>query len=598
MMRSLRSIALLVALLEMPFSIQALTAEVSVDAKLSHRVSEVGSPMQLEIEVTGGEVDDGAPNVKVDGLDINFVGPSRLRRIERINGRLKGSMNMTYLYQVTAEREGDFTIPPMSLNVNGKTYTTVPIALKVKKGSAVGRDQSSIAFAEIDIEKKSAYVGEVIPVEVRFYLKAGIPAEISSAITIPEDGFTVQKAPQPQEQTEMRNGVEYKVFTYRTVMTPTKAGKLGVGPVEIPFIAQMPRSGQPRRGSFGGQVFDLDNFFGGLGAFEERRRFNAKAPAVEIDVKPLPAEGRPKSFSGAVGVFSFQGEGSPTRLKVGDPVTMRLKVSGTGNFDRMTAPVMENDKGWQAYDASEKFEPVDQMKTTGSKTFELPIVPDGPHRETPTFVFAYFDPKTEKYVSLRSQPQALTIEGMAAAREPAKPEIESRPAEEAPKPESKPATDLLGLRYEVGTIRTFSPMYARREFWMLQAIPALGVLTLLAARMLRRDPRRTEHAALERQRAGLWKRMRSDQNPADFWEHAARIVQLDTAIATGVEPGGVDADVVRRVRSVDSETIVGIEEIFENRGALLFAGRGVSERQILPEQRSRVLATLEKFGRR
>src|SRR4030095_15929802 len=596
MMRSLCSIGLLLGLIGAPSSLLALSADVSVDAKLSHRVSEVGAPMHVEIHVSGGEVEEGAPSIKVNGLDINFVGPSRSSRLEIINGRMKSSVDTTYIYQVTAEREGDFTIPAVSLQVGGRTYTTEQIALKVQKeGARSGESAKAIAFAEVDVEKKTAHVGEVVPVEVRLYLTAGVRAEVTSAIEIPGDGFTVQKAPEPLQQSEMRNGREYNVFTYRTVMTPSKAGKLTVGPTEIPFVAQVPLPGQRRRGSFGGTVFD--DFFN-MGGFSERRRFDAKAPAGEIDVKPLPAEGRPKIFSGAVGHFSFQAEGSPTRLKVGDPITMRLKVSGTGNFDRVTAPTMENGKGWQAYDASEKFEPVDPLKTTGSKTFELPIVPDGPYHETPTFSFAFFDPKAEKYVTLRSKPQAVPIGGVPPAPAPAKPEIVSTVPQEPAKTESKPATDLLGLRYEVGIVRAFSPLYARRDFWLFQGIPAFGILALLAGRLLRRDPRRAQHAALERQRADAWKRLRSDRNPSDFWEHAVRVVQLDTAIATGVESAGVDPDVVKRVRTLDPETMVGIEEIFERRGALLFAGRGAPEGALTSEQRSRILATLEKLCRR
>jgi hypothetical protein len=599
MTHPLRSIALLFLLLGMPLRMHALTAEISVDAKMSHRVSEVGAPMQLEIQVTGGEVDEGVPDIKVDGLDINFVGPSRSRRIEIINGRMKSSVDTTYVYQVTAEREGDFTIPAVTLKIGGKSYNSRPIALKVQKGSAGGGGAASaIAFAEIDVKKKTAYVGEVVPVEVRLYIKAGVRAEVSAAVDISGDGFAVQKAPEPQQQIEMRDGNEYNVFTYRTVMTPSKAGKLSVGPAEIPFVGQVPSPRQRRLGSFGGQTFDLDDFFGGMGGFAERRRFNAKAPAVEIDIKPLPAEGRPNNFSGAVGNFGFHGEGSPTRLKVGDPITMRLKVSGTGNFDRMTAPKLEDDKGWQAYDASEKFEPVDPLRTTGTKTFEIPIVPDGPHRATPTFAFAYFDPKAEKYVTLRSKPQALMIEGVPVALTPPKLEIVSTAPDEPAKSEPKPATDLLGLRYEVGAVRSFSPVYARLEFWLLQAIPAFGILALLAGRLLRRDPRRAQHAALERQRAEVWKQLRSDGNPAEFWEHAARFVQLDTAVATGVEPAGVDADVVKRVRSVDPETMIAIEEVFDRRGALLFAGRGTYEGQLNSEQRNRIVAALGKLCRR
>jgi hypothetical protein len=596
-MRSFRIIAILLVLLAMPPALLALTADISVDARLSHRVAEIGAPMQLEIKVSGGEVDGRAPAIKVDGLEIDFVGPSRSQRVEISNGRAKNWVDTTYIYQVTGKREGEFTIPAVELGVNGKTYRTQPIALKVQKGAGQSPDAASaISFAEIGVAKKSIYVGEVVPVEVRLYLKAGVRAEVSQTIEITGEGFTVEKAPEPTQQEEMRDGTEYLVIVYRTVMTPSKAGKLRVGPTEIPFVAQVPRPRERRRGSFGGQMFDMDDFFGFPG-FGERRRFNEQAPVVEIDVKPLPAEGRPKNFSGAVGHFSFQAEGSPTKLKVGDPVTMRLKVTGTGNFDRISAPTMENEKGWQAYEGSGKFEPADPLKTTGSKTFEVPIIPDGPHRETPVFTFAFFDPNTGKYVTQRSKPQALTIEGKPEP-ESVKPEIVSSPTPEAPKPESKPMTDLAGLQYEAGVVRTFSPLYARREFWLIQSIPALGILGLLAARMLRRDPRRAQHVALERQRSGALKQMRSNDDPVEFWEHAARVVQFDTAAATGVEPGGVDPDVVKRVRKLDPETMSVIEEIFERRGALLFAGKGAAENCILPEQRDRVLASLEKLCRR
>src|SRR4029453_13431069 len=149
MMRSLCSIGLLLGLIGAPSSLLALSADVSVDAKLSHRVSEVGAPMQLEIHVSGGEVDEGAPSIKVNGLDINFVGPSRSSRLEIINGRMKSLGDTTYIYQVTAEREGDFTIPAVSLKVGGRTYTTEQIALKVQKeGARSGESAKGIGFAE------------------------------------------------------------------------------------------------------------------------------------------------------------------------------------------------------------------------------------------------------------------------------------------------------------------------------------------------------------------------------------------------------------------------------------------------------------------
>src|SRR6187402_1683333 len=105
MSRSIRLIPILLALLVTPSMLRALTAEVSVDAKLSHRVTEVGAPMQLEIAVSGGEVDGQAPQVEVDGLQIDFVGPSRSFSLSSINGRTSRRVDTTYVYQAVAKRE-------------------------------------------------------------------------------------------------------------------------------------------------------------------------------------------------------------------------------------------------------------------------------------------------------------------------------------------------------------------------------------------------------------------------------------------------------------------------------------------------------------
>src|SRR5262245_27317522 len=109
-------------------------ADVSVKASLSHRAVEAGEPIQLEIEITGSEGGDEPPDVSVDGLEISYVGPSRSRQIQIINGRMAQTVSTKHIYQVVPKREGEFTIPAVSIQVDGRNYETQPVTLRVSKG--------------------------------------------------------------------------------------------------------------------------------------------------------------------------------------------------------------------------------------------------------------------------------------------------------------------------------------------------------------------------------------------------------------------------------------------------------------------------------
>ena len=289
-----------------------LADQPSVQSRLSAAVAEVGAELQLEVEVSGASGETAPPEVTVDGLEIRYAGPSSSTQIQFINGRVLKDVRTTHVYQVVPQKEGDFTIPALSVAVDGKTFRTQPIGLKVQKGAA-GQDGSAQgaqarAFAEIRTKRTDAYVGEALDVEVRLYVDAQIRLEeVTNAPELTSDSFTVQKFPRFEEDSEQRDGRLYRVVIFRTSLTPTKAGKLEIGPCTIPFVAQVQRQRRNRPKSLFGGLLD-DDFFDPFGAFAERRRFDAKAAAFTLNVKPLPTTGRPKSFSGAVGQFSFEAE--------------------------------------------------------------------------------------------------------------------------------------------------------------------------------------------------------------------------------------------------------------------------------------------------
>jgi len=196
-------------------------------------------------------------------------------------------------------------------------------------------------------------------------------------------------------------------FAPRSRRARRERSQSGPAKSRLPYSSRRSAVRRNPRDPFG-SFFD-DPFFGN--ALGERRRLKVVAPAIELDVKPLPAEGRPLDFSGAVGLFKFTADGSPNKVKMGDPVTMKLKVTGNGNFDRMQPPAMIDPTGWHAYPAADDFQAADDLKMTGTKTFEMPVVPERPQKHMPQFRFTFFNPNKGKYETQESPPIALVVEG-------------------------------------------------------------------------------------------------------------------------------------------------------------------------------------------
>ena len=134
---------------------------------------------------------------------------------------------------------------------------------------------------------------------------------------------------------------------------------------------------------------------------------------MALEVKPLPPNA-PLSFSGAIGNFTMATDAKPNSVQVGDPITVTSTISGRGNFDRVNAPVIEDEHGWHKYPPSSKFKQDDEVGISGTKTFETVLSPNEKKQAMPVLAFSYFDPVKEQYVTLRSEPIAISVQGGAA----------------------------------------------------------------------------------------------------------------------------------------------------------------------------------------
>ena len=301
------------------------------------------------------------------------------------------------------------------------------------------------------VPKKTAYVGEIVPVQIRMGFDARVHPRLTEPPDITGQGFTAQKLQQSSQNLETINGRPFEVVTFKTAIAAARAGKFEVGPVKAKAQVVVPRRRNAPRSRSPFDLFDLDDpfsdpfFSNPFAQLGERRDIQISSDPVALEVKPLPPNA-PPSFSGAIGSFTMATDAKPKSVQVGDPITVTTAISGRGNFDRVNAPLLEDDRGWHKYPPSSKFKQDDEVGISGTKTFEMVVSPNENKQSLPVLAFSYFDPAKEQYVTLHSEPTAITVQGGAAA-----------PAVAAQPPSSSPAR-------QPGGVRRFRIQPSRRTF--------------------------------------------------------------------------------------------------------------------------------------
>src|SRR5438067_11574247 len=597
----------------------------SVTAVLNSSEAAVGETVHLEIRVAGARGADAPENIMVDGLEIRRTGTSQ--RIEMNNLNLTSSV--IYDYTVMPLRAGRFTIPPQTIRVGNNSLRTPALTLNVadspgrSSGTRPGRDAaaasaSSLVFAELIVPSKTAYVGEIVPVQVRMGFDPRVRPRLVEPPEITGQGFTAQKLQQSGENTETISGRPYEVVTFKTAIAAARAGKFEIGPVKakaqvvVPRRQSAPRS-RPR------SPFDLldqddpfsDPFFSNpFSQLGERRDVEIKSEPVALEVKPLP-KNAPPSFSGAIGNFTMATDANPKGVQVGDPITVTSTISGRGNFDRVNAPVIEDERGWHKYPPSSKFKQDDEVGLSGTKTFETVLSPNEKKQSLPLLAFSYFDPVKEQYVTLRSEAMPITVQGGTAATQnvaPSQPASSrtsgTTPTRAAPAAAAaaKPPDILYQFTERPRATESFAPIHKRRVFWGVQVIPLLALIgfavwKIRRARINNRQAQRI--AALHHEAADLMHNLRrKDASPREYYAEASRVIRVKTALASagrGIDPNIVDAETAADTFKLNSDERDRLRRLFEQGDEWQYSGAHNGPGRISPENRREVLELIENL---
>ncbi len=582
------------------------------EAVLASNSAPVGQPLLLQITVESSRVQP--PDISVNGLDIRFAGRSSQVSISNFDMTTSTVLS----YQVVGQREGEFKIPSQVFVVDGRRVKTPEMKLTITPGRSgiVGSSpgsgggaapargaepisESEVAFGELIIPSETAYVGQAIPVELRMYFNADARIRVEEMPKIESEGFTIEKFSDPKQSRVEKNGRIYDVLSFETVMTPVKAGEVEVGPARMQCTISIPR--RSPRFPHVDDFFNDDFFSDPFGAFATNKTLVVESDTPKLNVEPLPLEGQPRSFSGAIGQFTLASEAKNEKVQVGEPVSLTIRIAGKGNFSRIGAPKLVGDEGWRSYPPSDSFDALDNLGITGTKTFEFAVVPERPADSTPGAEFSFFDPTDGKYKSLGSPPIAIQVEGSANEAVTPKP-VTTKVV--TPEENQSGSTEENRDLHEIargGTQwnRSFAPLYTRTGFWAAQSVPLLGLLTfaffqIRRSRGLDTDARRI--AALKREhQTAVEKLKQPGLSIQEFYKIAVRAIQTDAAIILDCTPSSLGIDEVLGARKVDALTASSLRALFEKLSELSYAGGAFAKDELSAEDRAACLRDIRSY---
>ena len=473
-----------------------------------------GQSASLSLTFEGGQPDRLPALPRIANLTYGTGG--REDRMTIVNGRQ--SSTTTYRYSVLAAQPGTYDIPPIVVQIGGQFLASEPLRLTVVSAAQAAQRanaQPARALLRIHVPRTNVFVGEVLPVEVTAYAINPSAYDIAPLVA---DGFTVGKAERTEQSRVPLNGMIYTRLGMRTTVTPGKAGTLTLGPatgrvqVEVPLARR--RTGDPLD-------FFNDPFFNRQ---TESQVLTVVSEPLRIEVQPLPAVDVPAAFTGAVGEYALEVRAAPTNVAVGEPVRLRIQLSGKGALETWSWPSLEEAlQDFRVYPAVSRVETTDTLGIEGSKIFEQDIVPENTQvRQVPPLAFAFFDPINTRYVALTNPPIPLTVRPTGLARTLAV----AGQAEPPPK-------EIVHLKPRPGTLAALAPpLVTRSWFVMLQAVPVLAWLAMWLARKrrehLERNPRivRRHHVSrlVKSGLAGL-AGLAEEGNAEEFFALAVRLLQ-------------------------------------------------------------------------
>lgn len=382
------------------FIYNILPADISISASVDKNVVSLNEQISLQITVSADTTN--IPQPKIPQLtDFQVYSSGRSQNISIINGQVNSSV--TFSYVLVPKKIGEFEIPPITLEYQGKTFQTQPIKIKVEKQTSqqqlpteknIYKGTRKDIFIETFVDKKKAYVNEQITLTFRFYTRVNL---LSQPQYLPPStaGFITEDLPPQRNYYTIINSQRYYVSEIKTALFPTSAGKFTIGEATVKCMIE----------DFNVDDFFSDNFLKRF--FSTGKEIILKSEPIEVVVLPLP-EPQPQFFSGSVGKYKISSSLEKTKVSQNETVFLNIKISGEGNIKSisLSKSTIETILGrnFLVYDPITSLDiKKENYKVAGTKTFKIPITPlVAGSLKIPEIKFVYFNPQSGQYETTTS----------------------------------------------------------------------------------------------------------------------------------------------------------------------------------------------------
>jgi len=386
-----------------------LSQKIEVESYVDRTKIGTSDLLKYTIEISGEKVGNiSTPRLpKIENFENLGSSSSSSSNYSIVNGKMTSEVTKSYTYSLRPLKIGNHLIPPITIKIKDKSYTTDPIHIKVSEGSTQPAPATSSSFTQkpnssvdlsdnlflkADVSDKNVFVEEPIIVEYKLYSRYDI-ANLAFAGDANFEGFWKEDIYKPESisfKRETYNGIMYNVMLMQSVaLFPTKSGKMNIPSLSLNVDIRT----------------QSHSFFD----FGTTKRYNIKNKPLRVNVKSIPQNNKPASYSNAVGKFKLSSNISQTQLNVGDSFTYTITISGTGNLKQFDIPKLKEVNNLRFLDP-EITTDINRNKISGKKTIKYLIIAQEKGNFTlPAVPFTYFDTSSGSYKTVQTKPYQLKI---------------------------------------------------------------------------------------------------------------------------------------------------------------------------------------------
>lgn len=463
--------------LVMLLALVSRTFSANFTASLDRNSIALGEQVVLTLKFEDGQPQEVSGLPQIEGLRYGPV--SQSSQVTFDNGTQ--SSVVSYAVPIEPTHAGEFTIPAIRAKVNGQIVSTEPITLKVAAGDASAPSAGNAnraAFLSIVLPKTNLFVNEPIVAEFRIFIRSGVHNYNNLQLQPDGNDLTFGKFVEGQHYQRNVGGTVFTVIPLSLTITPVKSGTLSLNPIN---------------GSILLNARDPMDFGGFFEPRSQPQQVPLTTDRIDLQVSDLPRENVPPGFNGAVGSYTMTVTAGPKNLVAGDPITVRIQISGHGALDSLVLPDQTGWDNFKVYPPTSKLNLADQLGIQGSKTFEEIVTPQNSDiKALPPVSFSFFDPEMKKYRTLTQPPIPLVVRAATPGVMPAMANTHSSQ-------DSPAAPDILPLKQHLGELAEIQPPLIQQPLFLgLQGVPVVAFVSAFFWR--RRKESLANNPRLRRQR--------------------------------------------------------------------------------------------------